>query len=359
MVHINGGSFVILLGAGASIEANLPDATGMTDRFIQEIKNAGDENLSRCLSLILGGIQFLRGQQGMFPDATFNIEEVAATIDSLQNRYTNQLSPFVGSWNEILRRFDGISNDQPDCLNQLSVLLKAKIKEWLRTPPIGDIRHFQALRDLQKRFGALDIFTLNYDLCLETALACGDIEYTCGFDANGWNSELFQNFDTRIYKLHGSLDWYQDEENKAIYSLSCPPGDRIPVGDPESLLIFGTAHKLTPTDPFLHLSYVFSEMVKSTMVTVIVGYGFGDDYVNQILLQGLARDSRKRLLVVGKSAVDAEMTFKKKFSQAKVFLDAKRIDFVDGGAKKCLESGSLLEALKTTLNEAEQKGPFT
>jgi hypothetical protein len=102
----------------------------------------------------------------------------------------------------------------------------------------------------------------------------------------------------------------------------------------------------------------FSEMVKACAVIVIVGYGFGDEYVNQIILQGLSRDSRKRLLVVGRTKKGAERVFRDRFKQAQVFLDAGRVEFVDGGAKKALNDGLLLERLRAALAEAKQEGPF-
>jgi hypothetical protein len=154
------------------------------------------------------------------------------------------------------------------------------------------------------------------------------------------------------------LDWYKDDEDQAIYSLRHPKEDRVPVADPNPLLIFGTVHKLTATDPFLYLSYTFSEMVKSVTVIVIVGYGFGDRYINDIILQGLSKGSRKRLLVVGRDKVDAENTFRDKFEQAEIFLDAKRVEFLDGGAMKAFHEGTLLERLKATLDEATEEGPF-
>jgi SIR2-like domain len=360
LVHISNNDFVLLLGAGASAEPGLPTAFGMTDRFIETVRKTGDATLSRTLSMVLGGMQFLRGQQGIFPEPSFNIEDVVETVDVLRGRFNHRLTPFVGSWNELLRSLDGSRENTRDCLTELSELLRSEIKEWLATPPIGEIRHFQALQDFVRAFGGVDLFTLNYDLCIETALAHGDIPFTCGFESQGWNSELFQKpeIKIRVYKLHGSLDWYEDEEDKAIYSLQNPPKDRRPATPRPPLVIFGTAHKLAPTDPFLHLSYTFSECVKAVSAIVIIGYGFGDDYVNQIILQGLSRDSRKRMIVVGRTAADAQNTFQKRFSQAEIFLDAGRVEFVEGGARKVLNDGSLLETLRRVLTDVNQEGPF-
>lgn len=112
MVHLNENNFIMLLGAGAPAAADLPTAYGMTERLIAAVKDSGDSDLSRTLSLVLGGIQFLRGQQGIFPEPNFNIEEVAATLESLRFRHTHQLSPFVGSWNEFLRSVDSSRADR-------------------------------------------------------------------------------------------------------------------------------------------------------------------------------------------------------------------------------------------------------
>lgn len=361
MVHLSKNDFILLLGAGASAPF-LPTAYGMTELFINAVKDNDDPVLSHALSLVLGGMQFLRGLKGEFPEQNFNIEEVADTLDVLKCRHTNRLSPFVGAWNELLGQFDGSHKDSRKCMDELSELLRDKIKDWLKTPPIGEIRHFQALRDFVRTFDGLDVFTLNYDLCVETALTEGEIPFTCGFDNRGWSADLFNQPDIKIkiYKLHGSLDWYRDEEDRAIYSTYSPPEGRRPVADPPPLLIFGTPYKLTPTDPFLYLSYTFSEMVKARTVIVIIGYGFGDDYVNQIILQGLSRDSRKRLIVVGRNKVGAELLFRERFAQeAEIFLDAGRVEFIDGGAQNALNDRRvLLDRVKETINEATQEGPF-
>ena len=108
----------------------------------------------------------------------------------------------------------------------------------------------------------------------------------------------------------------------------------------------------------MHLSYTFSECIKAVTAIVIIGYGFGDGYVNQILLQGLSKDSRKRLVVVGRNEADARNTFQKRFSQAEIFLDAGRVIFVEGGAKKVLNDGILLDTLRSVLADVNEEGPF-
>ena len=179
-------------------------------------------------------------------------------------------------------------------------------------------------------------------------------------DQGGWDSQLFDRLTSgvRIYKLHGSLDWYRDTEEYAIFSREYPQEDRQPVEDPEPLLIFGIPNKLTPTDPFLHLSYTFSQRVKQAKVIAILGYGFGDDYVNQILVQGMSQDSRKKMIVVGRDSAKARSTLLASFPNGETFLKAERIDFIDGGAKAAINNGSLLAHITWLVQDVTESGPF-
>lgn len=359
MVHIDHNDLVFLLGAGASKNADLPLANDMTERFIEVVKCDSDEEHKRLLSLILGGIHFLRGSQGLFPQPTINIEDVASTIDALRNRHVNQLSPFVGSWNDQIRLFDSGNPGKRDCLSGLHDLLQAKLKDWLAIPPLGKIRYFESLRDIAKVCSkCINLFTLNYDLCVETALQNADIPFTTGFDEHGWKTVLFDQECVRVYKLHGSLAWYRDDEDGSIYSTLTPPKDRIPAADYSPLLVFGTANKLQAIDPFLHLSYTFSERVKAAKVVAAIGYGFADDYINQMLRQGLDRDSRKRLIVIGRDKDDARQTLMSKFHGAPELVDAERVSFIDGDTGVALTQNLLLDEIQHAFKDATEEGPF-
>ena len=352
--------FLFLLGAGASAEAGLPMASSMTEKFIASVKESGDGELVGALSLVLGGIHFLRGFKGHFPSPQINIEELAVTLDAIVERRTSQLSPFVGSWNDLLGRFDGSRSGTRDCIDELRQMLHDQINVWLITPKIGELGHFQQLRAFTKEYGRLDIFTLNYDLCVETALADVDVQFTCGVNKDGWDASLFQDSNNivKLYKMHGSVDWYRDSEDGNVYSVTTPPEDRIPASGFAPLLIFGLANKLQAVDPFLHLSYTFSRYARSARVLVVIGYGFADDYINQMILQGFSSDSRKQMIVVSDTCESGRQALLSNFGRASVFVDAKRIRFLGEGCKSQLEKRNLLTQLKLALEETSDEGPF-
>jgi hypothetical protein len=370
LVHINGSQFIFLLGAGASVNAGLHTAFQLTEKFKEEIISTGDDSLRRALAFVLGGIHMYHGQSGQLPQKEINVEELATMLDMMRSRHKNQLSPYVGAWNEMLGQFDGsrIQRDLNEAnrsvsrnlLQELSDTLQHNIKEWLATPATSQLRYLELFGDFTMKYGNIDIFTLNYDLCVETALSNRGVGFTCGFTSRGWDTKQFlqNDFQVRLYKLHGSLDWYRDEEDRMIYSLQTPPEDREPANNNLPLLIFGLVNKLQPIDPYLYLSYTFSEKVKSCNVVVLIGYGFGDEHINQILWQGLSRDPRQRLLVVGHKEESTLSSFERLFDPEKVLISAKRVDFLFGGAKQALEDQSLLNKLEESLTEATDEGPF-
>jgi|LSQX01.2.fsa_nt_gb hypothetical protein len=353
-------SYILLFGAGAS-KPMLPTAAEMTDKLVSEITKDPDDELKRALSFILGGIHFLRGCEGEFPHQDINIEHVAMTLDALCSRQRHELSPFVGSWNELLQRFEGSNGKRRHCFEDLRCYLRDAVVRWLKTPPIGDIDHLGRLKDLRSRFGApVEVFTLNYDLCVERALEDREMRFTTGFTPLGWSADEFAKpeHDVRLYKLHGSLAWYRDEDNGVIYSRLRPPEDRVSMSDVPPLIIFGIVHKMQPVDPFLYLSYTFSEKVKVCKVIGVVGYGFGDDYINRILGQGLAHDSRKRLVVVDRDADWAMQIMRERFSDAPALIDAGRVSFLDGGVVDALKTKSLCNQIAQLIDEASDSGPF-
>lgn len=350
--------YLLLLGAGASAEPGLPIATEMTKRLIGVVEDQGDPALTKALSFVIGGIHFLQGIRGRFPDGNTNIEDVASTVDLLLGRRSHQLTPFVGAWNAVFHEVDASAGIADDSLRRVGSILKDQIRIWLETPPIGKIRHFDALRDFVKGIGSyVDVFTLNYDRCVEVALENGEVPFTTGFTTNGWDATQFQmpEFQVRIYKLHGSLDWFREDE--AIYSAQFPPGGMEVASDYEPVLIFGQLNKLQPTDPFLYLSHTFSERVKAAKVVVTVGYGYGDGYINDIVQQGFSKDARKRLIVVGRNEASALQAVQR-FSAGPSLLKAERVRILECGSTEAFSSGQLVSAIKENIGLASDEGPF-
>ena len=77
---------IILLGAGASVDAGIPTAIGMTEKMISHFKESGLTKELKVLTFIVGGLLFKAGIHGENPSSGVNIEEVFSAIELLANR---------------------------------------------------------------------------------------------------------------------------------------------------------------------------------------------------------------------------------------------------------------------------------
>jgi hypothetical protein len=98
---------------------------------------------------------------------------------------------------------------------------------------------------------------------------------------------------------------------------------------------------------------MFSQQVLRTTILAIVGYSFGDEHVNQIIRQGIEKNSKLRVLVVGPRAKKQMETFP--------FLQGRkpRVTDLNMRAEEALTKGDLLKALRTLLERSSDEEPFT
>jgi hypothetical protein len=157
----------------------------------------------------------------------------------------------------------------------------------------------------------LSLFSLNYDLVFETVFNTEQEQLVdLGFTKKRWSGD-FENRHSpakvQLYKLHGSVNWYFDENDEEVKE-EVPEGTR-------PLLIFGSGPKLQSYDPFLSLLSSFRDKLKSASLYVVVGYSFHDKYINNILIQSLNSGVNKKMLVVDPGRDADVMSFIKDVEQ--------------------------------------------
>jgi hypothetical protein len=303
-----------------------------------------------------GGIRFQLGVLDRDPNQDINIEQIAVAAQELQNRAVNPLSPYASGWHD---RLVEIERQAPDILSTFTNFIYSQLDHWLsldseRTEKLHYLRHLFEICGAQ--YG-VDVFSLNYDLCIETALQkYAKKDFVNGFTEEGWRPDVFRaEVPIRVFKLHGSLDWVEDQAY-GLCSLQHPRNkwaENIEGENVRPLLIFGTAHKLTPREPFLSLAYAFSQAVLKTTVLAVIGYSFGDEYVNQIIRQGIERNPKLRVLVISPDAN----------------IHVERVDFLQGRkpriedlsttAETALTEGRFLNRIRELIERASNEEPFT
>lgn len=281
-----------------------------------------------------------------------NIEQIATAALRLQGRFENPISPYVSGWNTKLLELE---DQEPALLGQFTETLFGRLSEELTTPPDDDIAYLSDIVHFKKE-GAVDVFSLNYDMCFEKSLAVLDEPFTNGFNAAGWNPECLDTMgegDLRFLKLHGSLDWVDDDEY-GICALQFPTSEwAMDLLGTTPLLIFGTDAKLTAKEPFLTLLYHFSKALSTCDVLVTIGFSFNDPYLNEVIVQRFNANTRMKVFAVGWKE-DAHNTVR----AVKAFDGSPRVEVCDQGAKKSLSSKTLVRKAKEHFKSVDTTDPF-
>lgn len=362
-----GHRITLLAGAGLSVDAGLPTAVQLAEKLrkcLYDLSQSTEgtqsavskrEQGNRWLALynfLNGGIRFQEGVLNRNPDANVNIEQIAIAAEELQARMTNPLAAYSAGWH---RRLEELERGDSSLLRSFVEFTYSRLQEWLVLDDPKRVSYLRGLGELTNNGAPLDIFTLNYDLCVETALAAAGLPFSNGFNEQGvWSPQAFdKEAKLRVYKLHGSLDWV-DDQIYGLCSLQYPRhenAETIQGDDLRPLLIFGTLHKLSAREPFLTLAYHFSQQVLRTKVLSVIGYSFGDEHVNQIVEQGLKKNSDLRVLIISPHAEDIARQHR--------FLDRNpRVSTVESTAKTALDERLLADNVREILKDVRTEAPF-
>lgn len=361
----------ILTGAGLCKDAGLPTsielAQKLQDTLLQvsagSSQRSGSQECERAklhlatFRFLNGGIRFQQGILGNDPDQAVNIEQIAVAAEELQRRSQNPLSPYASGWHDRIVELERLS---PDLLSTFTDFIYSQLDRWLTLTDanISNLHYIRNLFEVCNDGFGVDVFSLNYDLCIETAISqYVKKSFSNGFtEGGGWEPQTLKSDSAiRLFKLHGSLDWVEDQAY-GLCSLQYPrhkQAENIEGDNVRPLLIFGTAHKLSPREPFLSMTYSFAQQVLNTTILAIIGYSFGDEYVNQIIRQGIEKNSKLRVLVVGPTA---------KYQVESVpFLQGRnpRVTDLNKKADEALTKGEFLKMLRALLARASNEEPFT
>lgn len=143
------------------------------------------------------------------------------------------------------------------------------------------------------RKSAIEVFTTNYDLLMEQALDDLEIPYFDGFigsrraffDLRALEDNLIPTHWTRLWKIHGSINWYQesDGKNKRVYRSSDVKTDASHLIYP-SHLKYEESRKM----PYLALIDQLNRFIrKKSALLILSGYSFNDGHLNDAIVNAL------------------------------------------------------------------------
>lgn len=136
----------------------------------------------------------------------------------------------------------------------------------------------------------VEVFTTNYDLLMEQAFEDGRVPYFDGFagsrspffDLRAMEEDNLPPRWARLWKLHGSINWFQDVERGVLRGAS--NDSDLPRVIHPSHLKYDESRRM----PYLAMiDRLRAFLKKSSSALVLCGYSFRDDHLNEVIVQGL------------------------------------------------------------------------
>jgi len=215
------------------------------------------------------------------------------------------------------RAYDGLKQDEAE---KLDAGICGAISEAVRIPAprgLGPHQTFaQWLRALHsRREWPVEIFTTNYDLFIERAMEGYGVPFFDGFvgsveaffapeSVEATSSKKDEAVYpprawTRLWKLHGSINWRFQHNQKSNSSRIFRTADsECKAG--EELAIFPSRDKYSQSRklPFLALQdRLRRSLSNGESLLVLLGYSFSDQHINEIIFQGLRSNPHLAVMV--------------------------------------------------------------
>ncbi len=299
---------VFLLGAGCSADAGFLTSSDMISDLENLIRGKTDKkddvnwtDFQRLYYCVKSSIMYADGIKGEFGgEKSINIERLVNALTALEKKEEHALYPFVANWSMNLEK---ILKHNWTTVEEFHKAILRKLRTWVTSRNYDRSDYYAKLFDFRSEFQfPLRVFTLNYDLCVEQNARKANLEkgyLERGFDEDrNWVWGRFEDSEKPwigiyLYKMHGSIDWEKDELGNLTFA-----DDTGNVTTPH--LIFGTDYKLQYIDPYLFFASEFRRYTLQSRLIIAIGYGFGDEHINEMLGQALRADISRRLLCVTK-----------------------------------------------------------
>jgi SIR2-like domain len=263
------------------------------------IKAAGGKvDLERLLSTLTAAASVLTLAAG---DTALTIGGVQASLDDIVNA------------RRVLNRSLAQDCDLP---------IDERTEESFRGDPLrSHMTFFRRLLGARRvDLPRLRIFTTNYDLLIEKALDALGIAYFDGF--SGGVSKVFrpESYEQDLflppvsegrrmlrvpdvlylYKLHGSINWRSRPLTGTAGNLIVQVGSPLEFQSDEYAIIYPTPQKEIDAlgYPYSALFRALSEELnKPDAALLVVGFGFGDDHINRLILEALGNPAFQMMIV--------------------------------------------------------------
>lgn len=286
---------LFFLGAGASVAADVPDTFNLVTKFLKDLEiRKRNSEIEKC-RIILKTLE----ESGLGPDGKVDVELLLEALDQLEN--VNECIPlkFFSLGQSILN-----GEIESDASN-----LKKDLKDFIKRTGLVKKDDIQYLKDLllfiEPAHKPLDIFSVNYDLCIEQFCDTFGKEYIDGFYQK-WEPKSFEraDIDVRLYKIHGSIIWFRTDKGSYVkLPIESEESEvKLTSGEKASALILYPMRKLEYTEPLLDLLLKLKQRLNTVKFVFVIGYSFRDNQIRQIFWNAAKKNKELIVILVSPSA---------------------------------------------------------
>ncbi len=210
------------------------------------------------------------------------------------------------------QQVDGLTRDGAEALDRK--ICAAVVKQLaLDNASLDPMRRFAAWVSRADYHDPVEVFTVNYDLLIETALEEIGALWFDGFvgslmapfrvdlvESLGENAHALPPSFVRLWKLHGSLNWTWRIDPAAIVRLGVPAAE----GQAAAIYPADTKYEESRRVPFVVLMDRFRRALHQPESLVIVsGYAFGDQHLDELIYDAALRCPRSEFVVFCHSTI--------------------------------------------------------
>jgi len=152
----------------------------------------------------------------------------------------------------------------------------------------------------------LEVFTVSYDLLLETAFEDRRVPYFDGFVGSlegAFQTQLVEcapadrdwvpSFFLRLWKLHGSVNWARRDDGRVVRL-----GHPVPEGLAAAIYPSDMKYDESRRVPFVVLAdRLRRSLHQPETLTLVAGYSFGDNHLNEVIFDAASRCERSETIV--------------------------------------------------------------
>lgn len=249
----------VFLGAGAGVACNLPDVSGLEESILAGMEEPNQSILEEVL------------QERNLEEALTYIRKIESILDDSDE-------------------FAGLTQHRAESLDEriCEEIIRALSLDSADIQPMLD---FALWANRSHYDSPIEVFTVNYDLLLETAFEATGVNYFDGFVGNlnaNFNPEFVESFDrtsennlpsdfVRLWKIHGSVNWTWADGG--IVRKGAAIQNEMPAAIYPSEMKYKESRRV----PYQVLQDRFRRsLFEDDIICIICGYSFGDQHLNEL-----------------------------------------------------------------------------